>query len=125
MEVLNTVAATAADIYFVGALTSPDKTDLGFDYVRADGRPGRYTPDFLVRCEGDRWFLVEIKREAARSDAIEGEDGLKARAIRAVVASNPGRLAYRMVFTPSDDVLARDIAPAQRFIEGCLPGVQA
>jgi len=26
------------DVYFVGALTSPDKTDLAFDYVRQDGR---------------------------------------------------------------------------------------
>ena len=123
--VLNAVRATVVDIYFVGALTSPDKTDLGFDYVRADGRPGRYTPDFLVRCASDRWFLVEVKREAVRGDAVEGEDGVKSRAIRAVVASNPGRLDYWMVFTPSDDVLAADVLSTQRFIEGCAPGVQA
>jgi len=123
--VLNTLDASAVDIYFVGALTSPDKTDLGFDYLRADGRSGRYTPDFLVRCDGGRWFLIEIKREAARSDVVEGEHGVKARAIQAVVESNPGRLDYQMVFTPSDDVLASDIVRTRRFIDDCAAGLQA
>ncbi len=122
LDALNAAEAMVADVYFVGALTSPDKTELGFDYVRADGRPGRYTPDFLVRCDGDRWFLVEIKREAARGDPIEGEHGVKARAVRAIVEGNRDRLDYSIVFTPSDDVLASDVAPARAFIERCARG---
>ena len=122
LEVLNAAQAPAADIYFVGALTSPDKTDLGFDYVRADGRPGRYTPDFLVRCDGNRWFLVEIKREAVRGDPVEGEHGVKAKAVRTIVEKNEDRLAYAIVFTPSDDVLASDVTPARAFIEQCDTG---
>jgi len=106
------------DIYFVGALTSPDKTDLAFDYVRKDGRLARYSPDFLLRCEDDRWFLVEIKQERAREDPIEGEHGLKARAVEAIVEQNPDRLGYQMVFTPSDDVLAADLAAAWVFADG-------
>lgn len=119
LDALNDIRPAVADVYFVGALTSPDKTDLGFDYVRADGRPGRYTPDFLVRCEGDRWFLVEIKREAVRDDAVEGKDGVKARALRSVVDRNSDRLDYAMVFTPTDDVLATDVAQARTFIGRC------
>lgn len=122
LESLNKAGATDADVYFVGALTSPDKTELGFDYVRADGRPGRYTPDFLVRCDGNRWFLVEIKREAARGDPIEGENGVKAQAVRTIVEGNRDRLEYAIVFTPSDDVLASDVAPARTFIDGCMSG---
>jgi type III restriction enzyme len=112
------------DIYFVGALTSPDKTDLAFDYVRKDGRVARYSPDFLLRCEDDRWFLVEIKQERAREDPIEGEHGLKARAVEALVDQNPDRLGYQMVFTPSDDVLAADIATTLAFADAAT-GVES
>ena len=115
---LNAGPSRVLDVYFVGALTSPDKTDLAFDYVRGDGRLSRYSPDFLLRCEGDRWYLVEIKRAAAREDPVEGQHGLKARAIEAIVEQNPGRLGYQMVFTPSDDVLSADLAPARLFAEG-------
>jgi hypothetical protein len=126
LEALNVMDARAADVYYVGALTSPDKTELGFDYVRADGRPGRYTPDFLVRCDDDRWFLVEIKREAARGDPVEGEHGVKAQAVRSIVEANRDRLDYAIVFTPSDDVLAADVAQARTFIDHCAAaGLQA
>lgn len=119
LGMLNERRSKVADVYFVGALTSPDKTDLVFDYVRQDGRLSHYSPDFLLRCEDDRWFLVEIKQERAREDPIEGEHGLKARAVEAIVEQNPGRLGYRMVFTPSDDVLATDLAAARAFADTC------
>ena len=116
---LNAGPSRVVDVYFVGALTSPDKTDLVFDYIRQDGRFSHYSPDFLLRCEDDRWFLIEIKQERAREDPVEGEDGLKARAVRAIVEQNPGRLGYQMVFTPSDDVLAADLVAAQAFADTC------
>jgi hypothetical protein len=116
LAMLNERPTKVVDVYFVGALTSPDKTDLVFDYVRKDGRLSHYSPDFLLRCKDDRWFLVEIKREQAREDPIEGEHGLKARAVEAIVEQNPDRLSYQMVFTPSDDVLAADLASARSFV---------
>jgi len=119
IDMLNERPSKVADVLFVGALTSPDKTDLAFEYVRKDGRLARYSPDFLLRCEDDRWFLVEIKQERAREDPVEGEDGLKARAVRAIVEQNPVRLGYQMVFTPSDDVLAADLAAARAFADTC------
>ncbi len=117
LDLLNERPSKVVDVYFVGALTSPDKTDLVFDYVRQDGRLSHYSPDFLLRREDDRWFLVEIKQERAREDPIEGEHGLKARAVEAIVEQNPGRLGYQMVFTPSDDVLASDLAAARAFAD--------
>lgn len=114
---LNERPSKVLDVYFIGALTSPDKTDLVFDYVRKDGRLSHYSPDFLLRCEDDRWFLVEIKQERAREDPVEGEHGLKAGAVEAMVEQNPGRLGYQMVFTPSDDVLASDLTPAWTFAD--------
>lgn len=119
LALLNERPTKVVDIYFVGALTSPDKTDLAFDYIRKDGRLARYSPDFLLRCEDDRWYLVEVKQERARGDPTEGEHGLKARAVEAIVEQNPGRLGYQMVFTPSDDVLATDLAAARAFVDDC------
>jgi hypothetical protein len=76
----------------------------------------------LVRCDGDRWFLVEIKREAVRGDAVEGQHAAKATAVRGIVEGNRDRLDYTIVFTPSDDVLASDVLSARSFIEQCASG---
>ena len=54
---------------------------------------------------------------ARRDDPIEGRDGLKARAIEAVAARNPGRVVYRIVF--ADEVVsAPDVTVVREFIEG-------
>jgi hypothetical protein len=39
-----------------------------------------------------------------RDDAVDGEDGRKALAVRRWVDLNPDRLQYEMVFTSSDGV---------------------
>jgi type III restriction enzyme len=119
LALLNERPSKVVDVYFIGALTSPDKTDLVFDYEREDGRLSHYSPDFLLRCNDDRWFLVEIKRERARADPIEGQHGVKARAIEAIVEQNRDRLDYRMVFTSSDDVVAADLVDARSFMHAC------
>ena len=108
-------------MYFIGALTDPEKTDLTFDYFRLDGRPPRYTRGVLIRCRDDRWYLAEVKREAARHDPIEGEAGRKAVAVRELVALNQDKLGYEMVFTASDETLVTDLAGAQRFLDECAP----
>ena len=119
LRVLNRSRSDVTDVYFIGALTDPEKTDLTFDYLRLDGRPARYTPDFLIRCRDDRWYLAEVKREAARHDPIEGEVGRKAVAVRELVAHSGGRLGYDMVFTASDETLVTDLAGVQRFLDQC------
>jgi len=114
---LNSETTGVADVYFVGAVTDPAKTDLTFEYRRADGKRAYYTPDFLVHCRDDRWMLVEIKRASARGDAVEGEDGVKANTLRALAARNPGTLDYVMVFASGDGVLATDLQAVRLFVQ--------
>ncbi|MBI2777561.1 MAG: DEAD/DEAH box helicase family protein [Chloroflexi bacterium] len=116
LRALNLHPDEVRDIYFTGAITDPGKTDLAFTY-RRDGRDHRYTPDFVVHAQGDRWLLVEIKMTARRQDAVEGEAGIKATALRAIADANPGRIFYRMVF--ADTVApAPEIARVQVFVDG-------
>ncbi len=109
LRVLNLSPDEVREIYFTGAITDPRKTDLAFVY-RREGRDHRYTPDFVIHARGDRWLLVEIKMTARRQDAVEGEHGVKAKALRALEAANPGRIFYKMVFAdavvPAPDVAA-------------------
>jgi hypothetical protein len=105
------------EIYFTGAITDPKKTDLTFSYRGADGRDHRYTPDFVIHAQGNRWLLVEIKMTARRQDAVEGEGGVKALALDALVAANPDRLFYRMVFADAA-VSAGDVAAVASFVDG-------
>lgn len=119
VRALNEAEYEVADVYFTGAITAPSKTDLSFEYRRADGRPARYTPDFLVRCRDGRWLLVEVKRDSAREDAVEGLRGRKAEAIRAIVTRNAERLSYEPVFAAGDSVLASDLKAARDFARTC------
>jgi hypothetical protein len=109
LRVLNIHPDDVRDIYFTGAITDPKKTDLSFVY-RREGRDHRYTPDFVIHARGDRWLLVEIKMTARRHDEVEGEQGVKTKALQALEAANPGRIFYRMVFAdavaPTPDVAA-------------------
>jgi hypothetical protein len=120
LRLLNLHPDEVREIFFTGAITDPKKTDLSFVY-RREGRDHRYTPDFVIHARGDRWLLIEIKMTARRHDAVEGADGVKAKALQALEASNPGRIFYRMVFA---DVVAPapDVAAVQAFVES-IPSV--
>lgn len=111
---LNLRSADVEDVYFTGAITDPKKTDIAFAYER-DGREHWYTPDFVIHASGDRWMLVEIKMTARRDDPIEGQQGVKARAIRRLEAPNEGRIVYRIVF--ADEIVpARDMLAVGEFL---------
>ncbi|MEX2546730.1 MAG: DEAD/DEAH box helicase family protein [Chloroflexota bacterium] len=113
LRLLNMRPADVQDVFFTGAVTDPAKTDLTFAYRDAEGRIRHYTPDFVVRARDGRWLLVEIKMTARRKDAVEGQAGLKAKALEALAAQNSDLLSYRMVFAdtevdPRDITLMRD-----------------
>jgi len=111
---LNLHPADVQDVYFTGAITDPNKTDIAFAYER-DGREHWYTPDFVIHASGDRWMLVEIKMSGRRDDPIEGEQGLKANAIRRLEAPNEGRIVYRIVF--ADEIVPeRDMRVVGEFL---------
>lgn len=111
---LNLDRTEVQDVYFTGAITDPNKTDLSFAYMR-DGREHRYTPDFVIHARGDRWLLVEIKMTARRDDPVEGRVGLKAQRMRDLEARNEGRVLYRIVFADAV-VAANDLEAVRAFL---------
>lgn len=114
---LNLAREDVRDLYFTGAITDPKKTDLAFEYLGTDGRTHRYTPDFAIHTTDDRWLLVEVKMTARRNDPVEGEEGVKASALRELEERNPGRVAYRIVF--ADEVVSQaDLAAVRGFVAG-------
>lgn len=114
---LNLVRDEVGDVYFTGAITDPRKTDLAFTYATPDGRTHSYTPDFAIHTTDDRWLLVEVKMAAKRQDAVEGENGIKAQALRALEARNSGRIAYRMAFTATDTVARTDVTAVRAYAD--------
>lgn len=117
------------DIYFTGALTDPAKTDFYVEYRGEDGRPHRYTPDFIIRRKDGRCLIVEIKD--ARFEATTNEDlardgrgeaaltveGRKAVAVKKWEKLNPDRLKYQIIFA-GEAVAHSDLATTRAFIEG-------
>jgi predicted nucleotidyltransferase len=111
------------DMYFTGGLTDPNKTDFFIEYRDCDGRPRRYTPDFIIRKKpspgqkrgSGRVLIVEIKREKDREDPTDGAIGLKARAARAWEGLNPDRIKYEMIFTATDSIGYGQLAPVWDF----------
>lgn len=114
------------DIYFTGALTDPSKTDFFVEYKDDKGKWRRYTPDFVIRQKpakggkagSGKVFIVEIKREHDRSNAIDGEHGRKAMALRKWEELNPNRIKYRMIFTSTDTVSADRMQEIKAFMNG-------
>lgn len=115
LRMLNMQPAEVQDVYFTGAVTDPTKTDLTFAYRDAEDRIRHYTPDFVVRARDGRWLLVEIKMTARRNDAVEGQTGLKAKALEALAVENSAVLSYRMVFADTE-VDPRDVAIVRDFV---------
>jgi type III restriction enzyme len=110
VRAVNETPESVRDVYFTGAITDPRRTDLSFSYTGLDGRQHRYTPDFVIHTADDRWLLVEVKMAARERDPVEGRDGVKSRALRALEAANPGRVSYHMVFAERDVVRGQDLA---------------
>ena len=117
------------DIYFTGALTTPDKTDFRIEYLGDDGRWHHYTPDFVIRRKDGRCLVVEIKDarfQAATDEDLERDDrgqkvltveGRKAAALRRWEQLSPERLKYELIFE-RDGTLAYDqIRAAREFME--------
>ena len=105
------------DIYFTGAITDPRKSDFFVEYRGEGDRWHRYTPDFIIRRKDGRCLIIEIKAERDRKDAVNGEQGTKALAVRQWAKLNPDRLRYEMIFS-NDAVLTNDqTRDARRFLE--------
>jgi len=73
----------------------------------------------VIHASVDRWLLPEVKMTGRRADPIEGEDGVKTRALRDLEARNRGLVLYRMVF--ADAVVSQpDLAAIQAFLSATV-----
>ena len=98
------------DIYFTGALTSKDKTDLIFEYYSdADGRWHAYTPDFLIRKKNGKIIIVEIKGEPFRKEEVE-------KAMREIEGLNPDKVKYEILETEKDTLKFGEFEKLKRVI---------
>jgi len=113
---LNQKPEDVEDIYFTGALTDPAKTDFFVEYKDDKHEWRRYTPDFVIRRKDGKVFIVEIKAERERDNAIDGENGHKALALRKWEDLNPDRLRYEMIFTGTDTIPYDRMKTARDFI---------
>jgi hypothetical protein len=117
LEQINLNPDEVEDIYFTGALTTPDKTDFYVEYWGEDGKWHRYTPDFILRRKDGRCYIVEIKRERDREHPVDGERGRKALAMQKWADLNPDRLKYQMIFTSAEALGFDDVKAAKDFVE--------
>lgn len=113
---LNIESTSIDDVYFTGAITDPAKTDFVVDYKGTDGRWHKYTPDFIIRRKDGKCLIIEIKQENKKEDAIDGVDGKKALAVRALKDLNPDMLDYQMIFTSTDEILYDQTKEVRKFI---------
>jgi hypothetical protein len=97
-------------VWFTGGLTDPGKTDLCVEYLSADGRWRRYTPDFVIRRNDGKCLIIEIKKDALSPDIqadlarhAVGQPALTAEGRKVVALKrwenlNPETLAYQVMF---------------------------
>ena len=127
---LNVQPNDVEDIYFTGALTTPDKTEFFVEYKGDDGRWHRYTPDFVIRRRDGRVLIVEIKsaqfeaatredlRRAGQGQAAITVEGRKAVALKQWESLNADRLKYELIFARGDTIGYDQMESIQRFVEG-------
>ncbi len=118
------------DIYFTGALTTPDKTEFWVDYKGEDDRWHRYTPDFIIRRKDGRCLIVEIKNaqfaaatqedlaREERGEAVLTVEGRKAVALKKWEQLNPERLKYEIIYAGEETVAYDQLLTAKRFVKG-------
>ncbi len=117
------------DLYFTGALTTPDKTEFWVEYLGEDGRPHRYTPDFIIRRKDGRCLIVEIKSaqfeattnddlaRATRNEAAVSIEGRKAVALKKYEELNPDRLQYELIFAPEETIPFDQMRRTREFVK--------
>jgi hypothetical protein len=129
LDHLNLYPAEVEDIYFTGALTTPDKTDFYVEYKGDDGKWHPYTPDFVIRRKDGKSLIVEIKdarfeastnedlRRGERGEAVITLEGQKAIALKKWENLNPDRLKYHIIFAKGDTIVYEHTKEAREFVE--------
>lgn len=106
MEMLGTDLGNVQSLLFTGGLTDPQKTDFHFEYMGEDNRYHRYYPDFVLIKKTGEFYIVEVKGEKERGEkTVEA----KRKAVEKLQKVNQNKFKYQVVYTPGNDVSAREI----------------
>jgi hypothetical protein len=101
LNVVNAKPDEIEDIYFTGGITSPDKTDIHFEYKGVDGKYHKYYPDFLVRKKSGEVFIVEIKAGNKKHDP---DVQAKEKAVQEISNINERKIKYCILYTETDTI---------------------
>lgn len=122
LKMLNEKPEEIEDIYFTGALTDSNKTDVCFEYKGKDDRYHFYFPDFIIRkkpakgTKEGKFYIVEIKSERERTNTIDGERGLKAQKMTELLQANMDKFKYEMIFVHGETIPANKLDDIKDFI---------
>ena len=105
LNITNSKAKDVEDIYFTGGLTTPDKTDLHFQYKGKDGKYHQYYPDFLIKKKNGEIFIVEIKAEKEREDF---DVKAKEKAVQEIANINENKIKYVVLYTTGETISTSD-----------------
>ena len=97
------------DMFFIGAINDPKKTDFIFEYKDKEGKSRSYSPDFLIRKNNGEVLIVEIKGSVFR-------DKNKEKALESIEKMNSGRLTYRLLQVDGGKEDLADISLAKDWI---------
>lgn len=102
------------DIYYTGAISSPEKTDFWFWYKGIDDKWHRYTPDFLIRRKDGRIFIVEIKPTGDTEENRVTQQ--KQKKLQEIVSMNPDSVQFEIIEGFSHLVQTPQIKRVRHFV---------
>jgi hypothetical protein len=80
LRVLTARETSVEDIYYIGGVTDPKKTDFFVEWMDTGGTPHRYTPDFIIRrrprpgeVEGQGACLIVEIKQSHNKEAVKAE----------------------------------------------------
>ena len=115
LRAINEDPADIEDMFFMGGIKDPKKTDFLFEYVDKTGKYRSYTPDFLIRKRNGKVLIVEIKGEVFR-------DETKEMAIRELEGLNPDKLKYEILLTKEDQIGFENVKKVKNWCVGEING---
>lgn len=95
LVIINEKPEDIDEMFFMGGITDPKKTDFLFEYQDKNGKYRNYTPDFLIRMKNGKNLIVEIKGEVFK-------DETKVMAMKEVENLNPDTFKYEILFTTNE-----------------------
>ncbi len=96
LERLQTKKNEIEDVYFTGGISTPEQTDLYFEYKDIDGRYRKYYPDFVITKKSGEFLIVEVKSEGKKNDP---EVQAKEKAVRYLEGISENKFKYHILYT--------------------------